>query len=125
MKSYKITCGNREYFVSAKDSISAIRKLRDEMSGLEDKVRRYAQAVADYKNKGWDKNLDGKFDYIPKISKGPKYYKVILKSGSSDMVVAFVDMDGNVYKPASWNAPASGIRGHIDTIDPCDTLYRY
>lgn len=28
-------------------------------------------------------------------------------------VAAFIDNDGNILKPASWKAPAKGIRGNI------------
>ena len=125
MAVFRVKHLNKTYKVKAKDGLSAVLKLKDELAGLEDKVRKYAQAVADYKNKDWDRDVPKTMYYEPQISKGPKYYKVAMKSGSQTFVVAFVDMDGNVYKPASWNAPASGIRGHIDTIDPRDTLYRY
>lgn len=38
--------------------------------------------------------------------KGRKYTKII-RNGS---VHCFIDQSGNIYKPASWNAPAKGIR---------------
>lgn len=43
------------------------------------------------------------------FTKGKKYIK-ILSHGS---VVAFIDPEGNIYKPASWQAPAKGIRGNL------------
>lgn len=50
--------------------------------------------------------------------RGPKYYKVIKASleGHNRSVYCFIDNDGNIYKAASWKAPAKGIRAHIDTV---------
>lgn len=48
------------------------------------------------------------------ISKGKKYIKISRTQGKNSLSVhAFVDIDGNIYKPASWKAPAKGIRGNI------------
>lgn len=48
------------------------------------------------------------------VKKGRRYVKVI--RGTS--VYAFVDInDGNVYKPASWKAPAKHARGNIFNDD--------
>jgi len=43
---------------------------------------------------------------------GKKYFKLI----QYNSVFCFIDKDGNVYKPASWKAPAKGIRFHIDQL---------
>jgi len=37
---------------------------------------------------------------------GRKYFKLI----QDRSVFCFIDKDGNVYKPASWKAPAKGVR---------------
>ena len=48
-------------------------------------------------------------------SLGGRYIKVFKeKDGKARSVFAFVDGDGNIYKPASWNAPAKGVRGRIE-----------
>ena len=53
---------------------------------------------------GRDGDREGQFS----ITVGKKYYKIIQKSGG---VHAFVDKQtGEVYKPASWKAPAKHIR---------------
>lgn len=44
---------------------------------------------------------------------GDKYVKIIKKDPSSKAVFAFVDAKGDIFKPASANAPAKGIRGNI------------
>jgi len=43
---------------------------------------------------------------------GKKYFKLI----QDNSVFCFIDKDGNVYKSASWKAPAKGIRFHIDQL---------
>ena len=44
-----------------------------------------------------------------------KYIRIWYTSGNQKSVYAFVDYDGNIYKPAGWKSPAKGIRGHIDS----------
>ena len=58
----------------------------------------------------FDQSLDrNKFSW----ERGRKYYKVINNGG----VHSFVDVEGNIYKPASWDRPASGIRATLDNPD--------
>ena len=50
---------------------------------------------------------------------GRKYYKIITKykdGSSGGSSYAFVDFDGNMYKAASWAAPAKGIRDTLDNV---------
>jgi hypothetical protein len=37
-----------------------------------------------------------------------------MSNSQGKSVYAFVDYDGNIYKPSGWRAPAKGVRGHID-----------
>jgi hypothetical protein len=62
--------------------------------------------------------------YAPEFSveEGRKYLKVIMAAAGSKSVHAFVDRDGNVYKAASYKAPAKGIRYNLLT-DP-ETCYQ-
>jgi hypothetical protein len=48
---------------------------------------------------------------------GVKYTRVIHTCGGQRSVFCFIDGDGNIYKPASWKAPAKGIRGTLATVD--------
>lgn len=43
------------------------------------------------------------------VVKGKKYIKLVI-GGSAH---AFIDAEGNMYKPAGWAAPAKGIRFNI------------
>lgn len=62
--------------------------------------------------------------YAPEFSveEGRKYFKVIMSTSGSRSVHAFVDQDGNVYKPASFKAPAKGVRYNL-LQDP-ETCYQ-
>jgi hypothetical protein len=56
-----------------------------------------------------ERHGDGKYAYS--VRPGRKYDKIVQTyNGKSDSVHAFVDAEGNVYKPAGWAAPAKGIR---------------
>ena len=53
--------------------------------------------------------------------KGRKYYKVIITNNNgegSGSAYCFIDKEGNIYKAATWAAPAKGIRGNITDITP-------
>lgn len=53
------------------------------------------------------------------VSIGKKNAKYILETSGSKTVVCFVELEtGNILKAASWNTPAKGARGHIDTTAP-------
>ena len=51
-----------------------------------------------------------------RLSEGKKYWKVIQQNPNSEggysdaSVVAFISFKGEVFKPASWSAPAKGVR---------------
>lgn len=58
--------------------------------------------------------------------KGKRYFKVIKSfNGKNRSVFAFVDADGNIYKPAGWNAPAKGVRARIDNNPPLESIDLY
>lgn len=66
----------------------------------------------DYKESYKDSNLQ--YNYT--IEEGNKYLKVIMNTGNQLSVHCFVDMiTGDLYKAASWKAPAKGIRGNLIT----------
>lgn len=68
--------------------------------------------------------------------KGRKFYHVWhgkegTKEGDRDSRSSYcwIDIEGNIYKSATWKMPASGIRGTIYTVDPTkvpsDTAWLY
>lgn len=61
-------------------------------------------------------------DYAPvfTVEEARKYYKIIMSTTGSRSIHAFVDRDGNVYKPASFKAPAKGVRYNLrDNPEEC------
>jgi len=44
---------------------------------------------------------------------GRKYIKLVVASGDQRSVYCFLDMEGNIYKAATWKAPAKYIRGSV------------
>lgn len=47
---------------------------------------------------------------------GRKYVKIVIEDYGQRSVYCFLDHDGNIYKAASWRAPAKHIRGSV--FDP-------
>ena len=62
------------------------------------------------------------YDYI--IESGRKYHKIVMiDCGGSRSVHAFVDKKtGEVYKSASWKAPAKGVRFDLRLIEQREWL---
>lgn len=63
----------------------------------------------------YEKNYPNVMVPVAQAKVGKKYIKIIRHDGESQSVFCFIDKEGNVYKPASWNAKAKGIRGNILT----------
>jgi hypothetical protein len=63
--------------------------------------------------------------YAPTFSveEARKYFKVTMSTSGNRSIHAFVDRGGNVYKAASWKAPAKGIRYNLFT-DP-ESCYQW
>ena len=52
------------------------------------------------------------------IEEGRKYHKIIMDANGSRSAHAFVDKKtGEVYKSASWNKPAKGVRYNLLSIE--------
>jgi hypothetical protein len=57
---------------------------------------------------------DYDFGYKFVIESGRKYHKVVMEAHDNRSVHCFVDKEtGNVFKPASWKAPAKGVRYNL------------
>ena len=70
---------------------------------------------------------EGKYDYKfeTSIEEGKKYLKVVIRTHGSGSVHCFVDKNtGEVYKSASWKAPAKGVRYNLLDATSRDLCYR-
>ena len=70
------------------------------------------------------RNNGGTSDYKFYIEEGRKYHKLIMETGAgSRSIHAFVDKKtGEVYKPASFKAPAKGVRYDLRLIEDREYL---
>lgn len=72
----------------------------------------------------WESGQAPKFKYMP----GDKFVR-ITREDSQKSVFCFVELStGDIYKPASWNARAKGVRGNIFNENlplTSGSLYRY
>ena len=74
---------------------------------VEERVYKLAECVERDHNLRWES-----LPYNVEVKKGRKYYKII----TNNSVHCFVDVkNGDVYKPASWNKPASIVRYNLLT----------
>lgn len=85
----------------------------------------------------WQKSLDEYYarEYptfepgyaVVSFIEGKRYWKIIRKTGVSRSCVGFVNKaTGDIYKSASWAAPAKHVRGSIMAEDlgmSCMTIY--
>jgi len=55
---------------------------------------------------------DGPYRHVS-AEPGRKYIKLVVASGGQRSVYCFLDMEGNIYKAATWKAPAKYIRGSV------------
>ena len=81
------------------------------------KMHERSQSVEDptgYHQECIDKLKNGESDYDFFIEEGRKYHKIVMDAHGSESVHAFVDKKtGDVYKAASFKAPAKGIRFNL------------
>ena len=97
----------------------------DARNTIELNIRKYCLMLCDalldnFKGKNNRRSDDYKFY----IESGRKYHKIIMETGGgSRSVHAFVDKKtGEVYKPASFKAPAKGVRFNLCIISDREWL---
>lgn len=78
------------------------------------KIEDWCNELTKQDEKNWKPELVTLFSKRFSYDENSKYVRVWYTSGSQKSVYAFVDYDGNIYKPSGWKSPAKGIRGHID-----------
>ena len=75
-------------------------------------IEQSIQKLCDLLSEQWKQQYPNSNANTLTYSVGKKYYKLI----QDNAAFCFIDKDGNVYKSASWRAPAKGIRFHIDQL---------
>jgi len=84
---------------------------------LQEAVTNFVQACQD-RHQAWVKESMGK-DYkdttVFRSKIGKRWTKIICCQNGSETgsVHAFIDTNGDAYKPASWQAPAKHVRGNL------------
>jgi hypothetical protein len=64
------------------------------------------------------------YEFYPET--GRKYHKIIMVANGSRSVHAFIDKKtGEVYKSASWKAPAKGVRYDLRSIEQREWLFEH
>ena len=85
--------------------------------------RVYQEVNADYHQACIEDLKNGVCDYEFTVESGRKYHKLIMDANGSRSVHAFVDKKtGEVYKSASFKAPAKGVRYDLRIISQREWL---
>jgi hypothetical protein len=93
-----------------KSNLNTIRNIRE---GSNTVWRNKDAMITHFQNQN-KKLIENKIKIDFETNIGKKYLKLILVDGSSRSVHCFIDIKtGDVYKPASWKAPAKHIRFNL------------
>ena len=82
-----------------------------------EKIQAYVKEIEAAQAKEWA-NLKYDMTKVPQIGieVGKKFAKITRTSWGQKSVHCFVEIaTGNIYKAATWSAPAKGIRGNINS----------
>jgi hypothetical protein len=89
-------------------------------------IRQHERSLGYYRDEGGvkhhqeaiEKLKQGICNYNFTIESGRKYHKIVMNDGTQRSCHAFVDKKtGEVYKSASWSAPAKGVRYDLRIIE--------
>jgi hypothetical protein len=90
------------------------------MKNIDEALTQYVKQVEQVTQHAYNFRPEGERP-VMEVETGRKYYKVLTNYGNQRSVHAFVDKaTGDLYKPASWNAPAKGVRFNL--LQDMDTL---
>lgn len=82
----------------------------------------YLKAVQEYTDNDFQTNYPNLYntDLHPKYEAviGKRWVKVVRKDAASKSVFCFIDpVNGDIYKAATWNNPAKGVRINIHAVN--------
>jgi len=97
---------------------------QDARNTIELNVRKWSLMLCDALLDNFkSRNNNSSSDYKFYIESGRKYHKIIMDANGSRSVHAFIDRkSGEVYKSASWKAPAKGVRYDLRIIEQREWL---
>lgn len=101
-----------EKYIDIED-IKSNSKVRDFFAverGLVDDFYDFMKSWDKASREHYERDLKGLEYNPPKFTVGKNYIKTVFHGAVS----SFIDRYGNVYKPASWAAPAKGVRYYLD-----------
>ena len=97
-----------------RQSFTDFKQSQPQMQQQLTQVLKYSEMLCEALTQDFYKN-GSKLDYKFYIESGRKYHKIVMETaGGSRSVHAFIEKKfGNVYKAASWKAPAKHIRFNL------------
>ncbi|AYR01801.1 hypothetical protein [Synechococcus phage S-E7] len=97
-----------------RQSFTDFKQSQPQMQQQLTQVLKYSEMLCEALSQDFYKN-GSKLDYKFYIESGRKYHKIVMETeGGSRSVHAFIEKKfGNVYKAASWKAPAKHIRFNL------------
>jgi len=109
-------------------SFADFASTQDARNSIQLKVREYCLMLCDALVDNFKSRYPNRTDdYTFTIESGRKYHKIMMTTGGgSRLVHAFVDMKtGEVYKPASFKAPAKNVRYNLLVISDREWLLEH
>ena len=106
-------------------SFADYKATQDARNTIELNIRKYALMLCDALVDDFTTHHPNSNPYKFYIESGRKYHKVIMETGgSSRSVHAFIDKKtGDVYKPASFKAPAKIVRYNVLVIESREEMF--
>tara|TARA_B100001939_G_scaffold65960_1_gene54819 strand:+ start:31 stop:414 length:384 start_codon:yes stop_codon:yes gene_type:complete len=100
--------------ITMRQSFTDFKQSQPQMQQQLAQVLKYSEMLCEALSQDFYKN-GSKLDYKFYIESGRKYHKIVMETeGGSRSVHAFIEKKfGNVYKAASWKAPAKHIRFNL------------
>jgi len=107
-------------------TFTEFKQQQDARNTIELNIRKYALMLCDALIENFKSRNNGKDSgYKFYIESGRKYHKLIMETGGgSRSVHAFIDQKtGDVFKAASFKAPAKGVRYNVLNIESREEMF--
>ena len=90
-------------------------------------ITKYSLMLCDALQQNYQRQYPNGRNYSYALISGRKYHKVFMYiNGQRDSIHAFIDKKtGDVFKPASFKAPAKGVRYNVLNIQSREEMFKY